>query len=218
MSVEAELKFLDVDLAALRIHLERNGAVLQGRYFEENLVFDDEERSLRERGLLLRLRSTPQGAVLTVKRPCAGRSEVKLREEYETGVEDMRAMRLGLEALGYRAMFAYEKVREKWLLQGAKICLDHLPFGDYVEIEGPAGEIPVLAGQLDLHHAATTRETYHALNRAWRKRQGLEHDECFVFSPEERARLEAEICCAGTRHPHESSLFSQVSAEKDRGS
>ncbi|MGE4293763.1 MAG: CYTH domain-containing protein, partial [Desulfovibrio sp.] len=114
MSVEAELKFLEVDHAALRVRLQGLGAIRQGRYFEENLVFDDEDRSLRARGLLLRLRSTPGGGVLTIKAPCAETSTVKLREEYETGIEDLHALRLGLEALGYRAMFAYEKVREKW--------------------------------------------------------------------------------------------------------
>jgi adenylate cyclase class 2 len=193
MSVEAELKYLDVDHAALRARLSALGATCRGRYFEENLVFDDEGRSLRERGLLLRLRRTPGGAVLTVKAPCEDSSAVKLRREYETGIEDMRAMRLGLEALGYRAMFAYEKVREKWMLEGAKVCLDHLPFGDFVEIEGRAEFIPVLAERLELHDAVTTRDTYHALNRAWRERQGLDHEECFVFSGEERARLEREI-------------------------
>ncbi|MGE4293685.1 MAG: adenylate cyclase, partial [Desulfovibrio sp.] len=80
-----------------------------------------------------------------------------------------------------------------WSFQGAAICLDHLPFGDFVEIEGQAEIIPLLAERLDLHRKATTRDTYHALNRTWRAGQGLEHEEHFVFSAEERERLVREI-------------------------
>lgn len=193
MSVEAELKFLNVDHAALRLRLRELGAASQGRYFEENLVFDDDERGLRKREMLLRLRRTSHGALLTVKRPCLEPSAVKLREEFETGVSDLQSMRLALEALGYHAVFAYEKVREKWLLDSSEICLDHLPFGDFVEIEGTVESIPPVVERLGLQTATTSRETYHALNRAWRLSRGLEHDDCFVFSSEERVRLERDI-------------------------
>lgn len=195
MSVEAELKYLDVDHAALRRRLVDLGAQREGRWFEENLVLDDAERGLRARGLLLRLRRTPRGARLTVKAPCVGEEQagLKLRREYESGVEDMEAVRLGLEALGYRPALAYEKVRETWRIDGAEICLDHLPFGDFVEIEGPAGAIATLAGRLLLHENRTSRASYHELNRAWRAERGLPSEESFVFSSEERARLRREI-------------------------
>ena len=43
----------------------------------------------------------------------------------------------------------YEKIREKWLLYGCELCLDTLPFGSYLEIEGDeAGILPAFGAQL----------------------------------------------------------------------
>ena len=69
MALECELKYLDVNLEELSQRLKNAGGQCLGRYFETNLVFDYPDRSLKESGILLRLREKQGKAVLTVKKP-----------------------------------------------------------------------------------------------------------------------------------------------------
>lgn len=195
MALECELKYLDVSLAPLAEKLEQLGATSTGRYFESNAVFDRPDRSLKETGILLRLRQKQGNTVLTVKRPSSGAvdSALKVFEEIETGVEDAQGMREALEAIGFTLAFAYEKVREQWRYMDCIICLDRLPFGRFVEIEGTEEAVPVCAEALGLSGQRTTKATYHALNLEHRAQLGLPPDENFVFGDEERAAIFREI-------------------------
>ena len=195
MVLECELKYLDADLKRLSDHLEDVGGKCLGRYFESNLVFDYPDRSLKAKGILLRLRQKQGQAVLTVKRPPDEEMDtvLKIFEEIETGVDDFNVTKRALEAVGFVVAFAYEKVREKWRYAECVICLDTLPFGDYVEIEGTEKSVPVCASRLGLDGLPTSISTYHALNIEYRQAKGLEPDESFVFSADRRADLLREI-------------------------
>ncbi|MGE4422677.1 MAG: class IV adenylate cyclase [Pseudodesulfovibrio sp.] len=195
MALECELKYLEADLADLADRLRRAGAGTSGRYFEANTVFDRPDRSLKRDGILLRLREKQGRSVLTVKRPpeAPEPSALKVFEEIETGVEDGAAMAEALVALGFAPAFRYEKVREKWRYMDCTICLDRLPFGDFVEIEGDEARVLACAAELGLNAACTTKATYHGLNIEYRVSKGLEPDENFVFEPGERAALLDEL-------------------------
>lgn len=195
MVLECELKYAHADLEAVRRRLKAAGGDTSGRYFESNLVFDRPDRSLKAAGILLRLRWRLGQAVLTVKRPPAGEivSSLKIFEELESTVGDFAAMRAALEALGFAVAFAYEKVREKWKHLGCTVCLDHLPFGDFVEIEGSEAAVPGCASALGLDPATSTKATYHELNLEHRVGQGLAPQESFVFSEAQRASLDVKI-------------------------
>ncbi|QGY41360.1 CYTH domain-containing protein [Pseudodesulfovibrio cashew] len=191
MSLECELKYLDANLEALSMRLREAGGDSTGPYLESNLVFDDSERSLKKAGTLLRLREKRGRAVLTVKKlPDEPHpSALKVFEEIETGVDDFDAMRLSLETVGFSVAFGYEKVREKWLFMGCAVCLDRLPFGDFVEIEGSEESVPACAAALGLDDNRTTKSTYHALNIEHRAVNGLEPDENFLFSGAKREEI-----------------------------
>jgi adenylate cyclase class 2 len=192
MPVEIELKFPDADLRALRERLQSLGARCQGWVFERNIVFDLPDRSLLANRVLLRLRSA-DGATLTLKRPLAkgerpARDCGKALQEVETTVRDARAMREILAGLGYAEVFCYEKVRASWKWEGATICLDRLPFGDFAELElhceaadRVLERFSDLASRLGLDFARSTKKTYHELNKERRARLGLPEDENFVF-------------------------------------
>ena len=98
-------------------------------------------------------------------------------------------MRTALEAVGFFVAFAYEKVREKWKHKECVICLDHLPFGDYVEIEGTDATVLACADALGLGEMETSKATYHALNIEYRRAESLEPNESFVFNDEIRAAI-----------------------------
>lgn len=191
MVLESELKFLDVDLEETSRRLAEAGGESLGRYFETNTVFDYPDRSLKKKGVLLRLRQRQGQAVLTVKRPPAqlAPTELKVFEEIETAVDDHDALRDALLAVGFSEAFGYEKVREKWRFMDCEVCLDRLPFGDFIEIEGD--EIPVnrCADALGLDSFETTKQTYHGLNIEFRHAEGLPPDENFRFDQAEREAL-----------------------------
>jgi len=191
MVLECELKYLGVNLDDLGSRLAEAGGERLGKYFESNLVFDYPDRSLKSSGVLLRLRKKQGQALLTVKRPTEidVTSALKVYEEIETVVGDFSTMQAALEAVGFSVAFAYEKVRESWEYKNCKICLDRLPFGDYVEIEGTEETVPACANALGLGSYDISKSTYHDINVENRLENGLDPDENFVFENGQRAAI-----------------------------
>ena len=135
--IEIEIKLPAPDLGAVRNRLREGGArLVKPRHFEGNDLYDDPEGSLARRGYALRLRRTPDGAVLTFKGPAQFAGGVKTREERETSVADPDELARILGGLGYQPRFRYEKYREEWALEGSVVALDETPIGKFVEVEG----------------------------------------------------------------------------------
>jgi len=171
--VEIEVKFLLTDVPALRRNLTRLGAQrLSGEAFEINYRYDDVADSLVARRCLLRLRQD-DAARLTFKRPRPeAQNQFKAHEELEVTVSDFDTTHAILLALGYRRVQVYEKRRETFALEGALICLDQLPFGDFAEIEGAPERIRAAARALgfdwERRILANYLELFEALRRARR--------------------------------------------------
>jgi adenylate cyclase, class 2 len=195
MALEIERKYLDADHEALRRRLADLDAVRIGAWFESNAVYDDASRTLKAQGTLLRHREKQGRHVLTLKRKSdtVQHAGVKVYDEHETDVADGSALRAILTGLGYAPAFRYEKIREKWRLHDCDICLDTLPFGSYLEIEGSEADIEACAAALELlpQHASTA--TYHELNRQYRAQHGLGPEESFVFPEGKASALRKEL-------------------------
>jgi adenylate cyclase class 2 len=190
MPLEREIKIIGADFGALRKALQQAGADFQGRYFERNAVLDDESRSLKRKGILLRLRQADECA-LTLKIPAEEKDAGGFKDmrEHETRIEDFDAALSIFNGLGLRPAFWYEKIREKWRMGGLSVDLDELPFGRFVELEGPAGEIREAVSGLGLSDLDATSENYHGLNEKYRKEQGLPQREGFTFRQGEAERI-----------------------------
>jgi adenylate cyclase, class 2 len=79
-------------------------------------------------------------------------------------VDSFHRARAFLEALGYQVWMAYEKYRTTYALNNTLVTLDELPYGSFVEIEGPTPEgIAEVAGSLGLDWAARINDSYVAL-------------------------------------------------------
>jgi len=192
MVLEIEIKFPCPDLLAVRkVIKDREGIFVSGS-FESNMVFDSYDKSLRGQNILLRLRQA-ESTELCLKRPPNGElkssSEVKVWEEYETCIQDPQNMRSILEGLGFFVDFQYEKYREKWFFESCEICLDLLPFGNFVEIEGDERSIYNASYLLGLNREQASVKTYHELNREYRTAHALEPDDSFVFDKPRRDYL-----------------------------
>lgn len=195
MALECELKYYDVDLVDAATRLSEAGGKSDGPYFESNWVLDYEDRSLKAAGILLRLREKNGKSVLTVKKPPELEipSTLKVFEEIESEVDDLSMVRKALETVGFRVAFRYEKVRAKWKFMNCVVCLDRLPYGDFIEIEGTEETVPVCAEAIGLDANKTTRSTYHTMNLEFRSETGLEPDENFIFPDDQRRAIAKEI-------------------------
>src|SRR4029079_12434533 len=149
---ERELKFRVEGLDGVRERLiEIEGDRVGPASFEDNWVLD-RNNELETIGCVLRLRRDGRGAYVTYKGPRRMEGAVKVRVEHEfsvegEGVDQAKAL---FEALGYRVMRRYQKVREAWRVGGVEIALDHTPIGDYVEFEGDRAEVLAKRCGLDL--------------------------------------------------------------------
>lgn len=146
---ESEVKFYVQDLPAIEQHLKALDAILvQPRTFEINLRFDTPDLDLSRNLRVLRLRQDT-AARMTFKGPAHGSEGVRVRQEIEFIVEDFENARALLEALGYQVSMGYEKYRTVYDLGVVHITLDEMPYGNFVEIEGPDPE-SILNANLDL--------------------------------------------------------------------
>jgi adenylate cyclase class 2 len=161
---EIEVKFLVRDLAAIAARLDRLGARLSSpRVHETNLRFDTPDGALTRARRVLRLRQDA-ASVLTYKGPAAPGEQVSMRQEIEFTVSDFQSARRFLEALGYQVSVTYEKYRTMYSLGDLVVTLDEMPFGSFIEIEGPdAASIQAAAASLRLDWGARSVASYLAL-------------------------------------------------------
>lgn len=141
MAIEIEKKYkadkkLLVELTAKLVEL---GATFTGEAFEENYLHRG--GSLDERNSVLRLRKTNGRTTFTYKERLPDRRNFKHQIEFETEVSDADATENIIGKMGYRLSVVYEKHRRSWHLGNVEIVLDELPFGYYMEIEGPIEDI-----------------------------------------------------------------------------
>lgn len=190
MALETELKYINADHDKIRSVLQINGGKKLTRHYERNMVLDDNGRTLYKRSALLRVRQADK-ITMTVKRIPTSIKEgaAKVYIEHETEVSSFEETISALEVLGYSPVFKYEKIREEWLFCECHICLDTLPFGNFIEIEGEEDRILFCAEQLGLASKDSCKKTYHELNRDMREAKGLPKDENFVFTSDEIQNL-----------------------------
>lgn len=148
--LEIEVKFHLPDPLSMADRLMALGAVAQPKVFERNLCFDDDCNRLVQAGRLLRLRKDNQCRLTFKSRPRQQTSDFKIVKELEVTVSDFDTMCDMLHALGYCQVRVYEKWRQTFEWEDVLLCLDTLPFGHFLEIEGPCEAIRNAATQLTL--------------------------------------------------------------------
>jgi adenylate cyclase class 2 len=190
---EIEAKFHVQDLQAIRQRLLHLGAQqLQTRHLERNWNFDTPDRRLQKGRQVLRLR-VDGCVILTYKKQ---RQVFEERTEIELVLDNPEAARHLLEGLGFEMVLVYEKQREVFEFKGLKVMLDELPFGDFVEIEGPALESLVEAAiKLNLVWEQRASSSYLSLFEELRERLKLPFREATFANferlpPEVREKIE----------------------------
>ena len=148
--LEIEVKFLLEDASVIRDRIIRLGGMGGGPVFETNIRFENRSRDLGKNRSILRLRKDRK-ATLTFKSDAGDPDDqYKINTEYEVVVNDFSMMKQILEALGFHQEQVYEKKRETILWANTTLCLDAMPFGHFLEIEGGKSDIRAMARRLGL--------------------------------------------------------------------
>jgi adenylate cyclase class 2 len=169
---ETEIKFLVEDFTPYRDCLEEMNADRTADYFEDNIIFDDEERTLLKEEKLLRLRKCDK-ITLTFKAPVE-KSRFKVMEEFEVEVSNFEITEQIILSLGYRKVFRYQKNREIYSLQYGLVLLDKTPIGKFIEIEGSRDNIEKIVKFLSLNLNDGTSKNYMELYEEHCKKNNLE--------------------------------------------
>ena len=161
---EIEVKLYVPSLAPIQARLEAAGATLAApRVYENNLRYDNAERTLASRGFVLRLRQDTRSRI-TYKEPLdptAQERGVHSRYEAEITVDDFDTTDTILTKLGFHVVMTYEKYRTTYTLNGAEIVLDEMPYGNFVEIEaGNEEAIEQMVSHLKLTDAPRIAYSY----------------------------------------------------------
>jgi len=148
--LEIEVKFFLPDRPSLREDILDLGARSRGRFFEKNLRFEDPNKTLKSKQCLLRLRHDHKTTLTYKSKPGKGSQQFKVFKELEVEVSDFKTMNDILELLGFHGEQIYEKWRETLILENTLFCLDTMPYGQFLEIEGSQKDIKLYARRLGL--------------------------------------------------------------------
>ena len=179
-AVEVEIKLAVQSAAKARALLLRlDFKVIAPRIFERNLVLDDDQGSLRARGMLLRVREAGKTSTCTFKgRDIPGRHKRRIEREFTAS--DPEACLAVFAGVGFRESFRYEKYRTEFARKNDPgiapgiVTIDETPIGVFMELEGPARWIDTTAQALGFTREAYITASYARLYFAWCEAYGIQ--------------------------------------------
>lgn len=179
--LEVEVKFHLKHPEKMRQQLVELEAVAHPRVFETNMRFEDSEYNLKANHQLLRLRQADKCRLTYKCKPPRTQSQCKVYREVEVEVSDFRAMRAILDEIGYHPVQTYEKWRQTFHWNEVELCLDTMPYGVFLEIEGLESKIKKAARRLRLPWKKRILSNYLAMFEALRAHYNLPfHDVTFA--------------------------------------
>jgi adenylate cyclase, class 2 len=150
------------------------------KVFETNLRFEDRDHTLKANGRLLRLRQDRNCRLTFKSKPGQTDPQFKVYRELEVGVSGFDTMRGILQELGYHTAQVYEKWRQTFHWKSVELCLDTMPYGNFLEIEGSHESIKPAADHLGLVWEKRILKNYLAMFEVLRVRENLPfHDVTF---------------------------------------
>jgi len=171
--LEFEVKFFLSDILSLRQDILDLGARSQGRFFEKNLRFEDANKTLQGKKCLLRLRQDHKTTLTFKSPPPEISNQFKVLKELEVEVGDFATMNDILESLGFHCEQIYEKWRETLVIENTQFCVDTMPYGNFLEIEGAQKDIKQYAQDLGLRWGKRILSNYLEIFEILRKKSDL---------------------------------------------
>jgi len=176
-NLEIEVKFYLADIEGMRNKILKLGAKSKGRLFETNILYEDKNNSLIKKKSLLRLRQDEKTMLTLKSRPPVKSKDYKIVNELEVEVSDFATMGQILQMLGFHPEQKYEKWRETIVSDQTVFCLDRMPYGDFLEIEGQEKDIRYYASKFGLNWQNRIIFSYLAIFEMMRKNLNLDFND-----------------------------------------
>lgn len=147
-------------------------------YFSERTYgfFTPDGKSI-EKGIFPRIKvfNNKKKSILTVKVKKQKKTKYFQRDEFDLLISSVQKARSILHTLGYSKERIFEKKREIWEFKknNIEICLDKLPFGNYIEIEGSPKDIEKTIKNIRLKKYERITKAYLAVYDDWRKKNNV---------------------------------------------
>jgi Adenylate cyclase, class 2 (thermophilic) len=141
---------------------------------EANIRFDTADGALTRAGRVLRLRKAGS-VILTYKQPEAAPAAIppapaRRNLETEIIVDSLEKTSHLLQSLGFRPIVRYEKYREVFRWKSVLVMFDQLPFGNFLELEGPdLGDLRQTADAFELDWKQALQSSYMGIFLALKK-------------------------------------------------
>jgi adenylate cyclase class 2 len=173
IEIEKKYRLTTDDRGAIEKRLRKLGHKPKLIEFEENTIYGGGNLGFGLRAL--RLRRVNGEAILTFKERIPTKSPIKHQKESETRVKDPDAADSILRGIGFAPALVYEKRRTRWQVGKAKVVIDELPFGLFMEIEASEKQIMRVEKLIDAERLPAVIETYPSLTATFGKknRQGI---------------------------------------------
>jgi adenylate cyclase class IV len=194
MATEVEIKYkvLSANVANIRSILSTFDA--KGRKYENNIMFDNEQKTMHSVDARLRVRliakerdAQEKHIMLTYKRRLSVENGIKKEEEieveFDTNPTDFISI---LNKMGYSRTTSYERYRESFTSSNhIKITLDEFPYGYVLEIEGDETDLLKLESEMGLTKADRYALSCDDLYRELCQQVGKQHKNDISFDDPE---------------------------------
>jgi predicted adenylyl cyclase CyaB len=173
IEIEKKYRLTLKDRRAIEKRLRALGSKPKPLEHEENTIYRGRTLGFGLRAL--RLRRVNGEAILTLKERIPTDSPIKHQNEDETRVKDANATNAILRGIGFEPALVYEKRRTRWDVGSAKVVIDELPYGLFMEIEASEKEIKRVEKLIAAEDLPVVLETYPAMTAkiGKRKRKGI---------------------------------------------
>lgn len=161
IEIEKKYRLTLKDRRAIEKRLRAAGSKPKPLEHEENTIYRGGNLGFGVRAL--RLRRVNSEAILTFKERIPTKSPIKHQKENETHVEDADATDAILRGIGFVPALVYEKRRTRWDVGRAKVVIDELPYGLFMEIEASEKEIRRVEKLIAAQDLPAVAETYPAM-------------------------------------------------------
>ncbi|MFW5957782.1 MAG: class IV adenylate cyclase [Desulfosalsimonas sp.] len=176
--LETEVKFYLPHPETIRRRIQETGGRYVEENFEKNIRFEDSDCSFFKKNALLRLRKTDNRSELTYKgEPPEKNTDFKVHQELEVLVSDFETTAQIIETLGFHKEQVYEKYRETWNFNSAVVCMDRMPFGNFLEIEGEPEAIREIAAKLGFDWKKRILENYLSIFEQLKTKSSLDFND-----------------------------------------
>ncbi len=168
IEIEKKYRLTGANRRAIEKRLRELGYKPKPVEFEENTIYRGGNLQFGKRAL--RLRRVNGAGILTFKERIPTKSPIKHQKENETRVSEPDATHAILESLGFARALIYEKRRTRWQVGKAKLVIDELPFGIFMEIEASERDIRRVEKLIDGAKLPAVTETYPSLTASLGKK------------------------------------------------